>query len=586
MCHSEFVETGERPTSGASLPLPEEHRLIGDALSQTRLRELIAQVQESIEGIVANNRERMDALLDAVLAVSADLDLDTTLRRIVLAAIELAGARYGALGVLGADGMLIQFVNEGIDDATRELIGPLPTGHGVLGVVIESAKPLRLRDLSQHPTSVGFPPHHPPMHTFLGVPIMARGEIFGRLYLTEKAIGGEFTADDEAVVQALAGAAGIAIDNARLYEEGLRRQRWLEATSEITAELLAGGDTHRNLHLISSRAQQLTAADYTLVALADHTQAQSSDIIELTIAVCVGTHADALTGQKIPIAGSTTGAVFTDHIPRNVAKLAFGLTEEAGPALALPLGTGEILSGVLVTVRAPGSPPFDDHQLQVVASFADHAALALRRAEGESARRDLEVLADRERIARDLHDQVIQRLFAIGLGMKATQRRAKNPLLAERLTEHIEQLQQVILDIRTAIFELHEERNLTPRFRAALDTAIRELTADISMRTTVRMVGPLDVVPGALAENGLAVVREAVSNAVRHSGAAKLRVIISVGDELVIDVTDDGVGIPDTVTRSGLRNMARRAADSGGSCIIERPETGGTRLLWSAPMPE
>ncbi|MDQ2845892.1 MAG: GAF domain-containing protein [Actinomycetota bacterium] len=546
----------------------------------------MAEVQDSIEKIVATNRDRMDALLSAVLAVSSDLDLDTTLRHIVQAAMELAGARYGALGVLGADGMLIQFVNEGVDDATRKLIGPLPTGRGVLGVVIESTKPLVLEDLSQHPSSIGFPPNHPPMTTFLGVPILARGAVFGRLYLTEKATGGQFTADDEAVVQALAGAAGIAIDNARLFDEGRRRQLWLEATSEITAELLAGSDTTADLHLIANKAQQLTAADYTLIALADDPDVPLSEIEELTVAVCVGTHAETLTGQTIPISGSTTGAVFTDHIPRNVTKLAFGLTEEAGPALALPLGAGEVLSGVLVTVRAPGSPPFDEHQLQVVASFADQAALALRRAEGESARRELEVLADRDRIARDLHDQVIQRLFAIGLAMQGTQRRAKTPVLADRLTDHIEQLQQVILDIRTAIFDLHAEPEHAPRLRAKLHSAINELTAEIPMRTTVRMAGPLDVVPAVLAEHTVAVVREAVSNAVRHSGARTLTVTISVDDNVVIDIADDGVGVAATVDRSGLENMAERAAECGGACTVERRRGGGTHVVWSAPLPE
>jgi signal transduction histidine kinase len=536
--------------------------------------------------VVATSGERMDALLDAVLAVASDLDLDTTLRRIVQAAIGLADATYGALGVLGPDGMLVQFINEGIDEQTRDLIGPLPTGRGVLGVVIESAAPLRLHDLTQHPTSIGFPANHPPMRTFLGVPILARGAVFGRLYLTEKVSGDDFTADDEAIVQALAGAAGIAIDNARLFEDGARRQSLLEASSEITAELLAGSDTDHDLQLIASRAQQLTGADYALIALADDPGVLKSETVELTIAVCVGAHAEALTGQRIPISGSTAGAVFSDHIPRNVARLAFGLTEEAGPALALPLGAGDILSGVLVTVRSPGSAPFDEHELQVVASFADQAALALRRAEGESTRRELEVIADRERIARDLHDQVIQRLFAIGLAMQGTQRRAKVPMVADRITDHIEQLQEVIVDIRTAIFDLHADPEHTPRLRARLQGAINELTADSAIRTTVRLAGPLDVVPTTLAEHAVAVVREAVSNAVRHSRAQRLAVTVSVDDNLNIDVIDNGIGISETATRSGLRNLTQRALDSGGTCSIDQSEGGGTQLGWSAPLPE
>jgi signal transduction histidine kinase len=500
----------------------------------------------------------------------------------VQAAVDLVDARYGALGVLGDDGMLTKFVHVGIDDATRELIGPLPTGHGVLGVVIEDTKPLHLQDLSQHRASVGFPPHHPPMRTFLGVPIRARGEVFGRLYLTEKNSGPGFTPDDEVVLQALAGAAGIAVDNARLYEEARRRQRWLEATGEVTAEVL---------RLIANRARELTGADYTLIAVPHDpaTEVPPSEIAELTVAVCAGLDADTVTGRKIPIVGSTSGAVFADHVPRSVPSLAFGLADglgvEFGPALALPLGAGESISGVLLAVRAPGSAKFDEHQLQVVSLFADQAALALQRAENQSARRELEVLADRDRIARDLHDHVIQRLFAIGLAIQGTHRRATSPAVTDRLAEHIDQLHTVIQDIRTAIFDLHTDPTDTPRLRTTLHEAITELTADASLRTTIRMSGPVDVVPPRLAEHAVAVVREAVSNAVRHAHAHDLVVTISVDDNLVIDVTDNGIGLPDTVARSGLHNLHQRATDTGGSCTLQRPEDGGTRLIWTAPLP-
>jgi signal transduction histidine kinase len=531
----------------------------------------------------------MDGLLEAVLAVSSGLELEATLRQIVRAAVDLVDARYGALGVLGEDGMLTKFVYVGIDDATRELIGSLPAGHGVLGVVIEDARPLHLEDLSQHQASVGFPPHHPPMRTFLGVPIRARGEVFGRLYLTEKNSGPGFTEDDEVVVQALAGAAGIAVDNARLYEEARRRQRWLEATGEVTTELLGASDPTEVLRLIANRARELTGADYTLIAVPDDLQMPPSEIAELTVAVCTGLDPDTVTGRKIPIAGSTSGAVFADHVPRSVLSLTFGFADglgvEFGPALALPLGAGESISGVLLAVRAPGSAGFDEHQLQVVSLFADQAALALQRAESQSARRELAVLADRDRIARDLHDHVIQRLFAIGLAMQGTHRRATSPTVAGRLAEHIDQLHNVIQDIRTAIFDLQAGSAETPRLRTTLHEAITELTADASLRTTVRMSGPVDVVPTGLAEHAVAVVREAVSNAIRHAHAQELVVTISVDDNLVIDVTDNGIGIPDTIARSGLHNLHQRAVDAGGSCTLKRPEDGGTRLVWAAPLP-
>jgi signal transduction histidine kinase len=586
-CHSESVTTADVPSSAGSAAEHDKPR-VTETLSQRRLRALLAEVQERIEEIVGT-RDRMDGLLEAVLVVSSGLELDATLRQIVQAAVDLVDARYGALGVLGDDGMLTKFVYVGIDDDTRELIGPLPTGHGVLGVVIEDTEPLRLADLSQHPASVGFPPHHPPMRTFLGVPIRARGEVFGRLYLTEKNGGPGFTRDDEVVVQALAGAAGIAVDNARLYEETRRRQRWLEATGEITAELLGATDPTEALRLIANRARELTGADYTVIAVPDDLEIPPSEIAELTVAVCAGMDPDTVTGRKIPIAGSTSGEVFADHVPRSVPSLAFGFADglgvEFGPALALPLGAGESISGVLLAVRAPGSAKFDEHQLQVVSLFADQAALALQRAESQSARRELEVLADRDRIARDLHDHVIQRLFAIGLAMQGTHRRAKSPAVAARLAEHLDQLHDVIQDIRTAIFDLHSGPADSPGLRSTLHEAITELTAEASLRTTVRMSGPVDVVPTRLAEHAVAVVREAVSNAVRHAQADELTVTISVDDNLVIDVTDNGIGIPDIVARSGLHNLQQRAADTGGSCTLERPEDGGTRLVWTAPLP-
>jgi signal transduction histidine kinase len=256
-----------------------------------------------------------------------------------------------------------------------------------------------------------------------------------------------------------------------------------------------------------------------------------------------------------------------------------------GPALALPVGAGESISGVLLAVRAAGSAEFGDLHFQVGSSFADQATLALQRAESQAAHRELEVLADRDRIARDLHDQVIQQLFAIGLAMQGTHRRADSPAVADRLTEHIDHLQQVIHDIRAAIFNLQADPTDKPRLRTALHDVITELTNDTPLRTTVRMSGPVSVVPGYLAEHAEAVLREAVSNVVRHAKADELLITISVDDDLVIDVTDNGIGVPDTVARSGLHNLRQRAVDAGGMFTLGRREGGGTRLVWTAPLP-
>jgi signal transduction histidine kinase len=458
----------------------------------------------------------------------------------------------------------------------------------VLGVPVEELGPLRLSDLTQHAASIGFSPHHPPMRTLLGVPILARGEVFGRLYLAEKADGRDFTKDDEIIVRGLAAAAGSAVDNAHLYEQGQRRERWLEATGEVTTELLAGSDTQNALQLIASRAQELTASDYTLIALPRQREAAPWEITELSVVVCIGMGDDSITGRVIPVAGSTTGAVFTDHVPRSVDRFTFhlarGLGVQFGPALAMPLGTGKSLAGVLVTARMPGSPAYDEHALKLVATFADHAALALRDAENEWAKRELRVLADRDRIARDMHDQVLQQLYGVGMAMQSTQQRIRAPELAARITDHMNQLQQIIIDIRSAIYDLSPDPGVAP-LRTGLHTVITELTADAPLRTTVRMSGQLDRVPARIAQHAEAVLREAVSNAVRHSRAAELAVTITVGDDLVIDVRDDGVGIPDTVSRSGLDNMHVRAQQVGGTCTITPADGGGTHVRWTAPLP-
>ena len=297
---------------------------------------------------------------------------------------------------------------------------------------------------------------------------------------------------------------------------------------------------------------------------------------------------DAIVGRTIPTTGSTSGAVFVDHLPRKVSGLAFdlaaGLGLEFGPALALPLGAGESMSGVLLTVRKPGSAGFDEDELEVLSSFADQAALALQHAEMQTARRELEILADRDRIARDLHDHVIQRLFGVGLAMQSTRRHVQNAVAADRLDDHIDQLHEVVQDIRVAIFDLQTDPAEASQLRARLHETITALTVDAPLRTTVRMTGPLDLVPATLAQDAEAVVSEAVSNVLRHANATELTITVSVDSDLAIDIRDNGVGIPTTVARSGLHNLAQRAAAAGGSCTVDQADNGGTRLLWTAPL--
>ncbi|WP_326834993.1 GAF domain-containing sensor histidine kinase [Amycolatopsis rhabdoformis] len=567
---------------------PGDGRRLSGTLAQLKLRETLRDLQERIE-VLLGTRDKMDGLLDAVLAVASGLELDTTLRRIVQAAVDLGEARYGALGVLG-DGGLAQFVYLGIDAGTRERIGHLPEGHGLLGLVIDDAKPLRLEEISSHPASVGFPANHPPMHSFLGVPVRVREEVFGNLYLTEKKGADAFTDDDEVVLQALAAAAGIAIENAHLYEQTRIRQRWLGATGEVTTELLGGTDPADALDLIASRALELTNSDVTMLALPgsgqlDTAEEEDAEPADLTVTVCAGDPAQALTGTRIAVEATVPGSVFRDRTPRRVSELLLAPDRRYGPALVVPLRAGERTSGVLITLREPGAPAFETAQLPVVASFADQAALALQLAAQQRAARELDVLTDRDRIARDLHDHVIQRLFAVGLAMKSTQHRAKDTDVRRRLQDSIDQLHEIVSEIRTAIFDLHGGVAGEMRLRNRLHDAIAELTDDAPLHPTVSMSGPLDTVPPHLAEHVEAVVREAVSNTVRHSGAATLTVSVVVRDGAIkVSVIDDGAGLPAELEPSGLGNLRDRAEALGGTFTVESRIGEGVRLDWAAPV--
>lgn len=482
-----------------------------------------------------------EPLVAAVLAVGTGLDLDATLYRLVSAAADLVEAAYGVFTVLDERG-----------DELRQV------SHG---------------------------PSEPRAPGEISAPVRVGDALFGEL-----TVGGRgFTAEDEAVLTALAVAAGVAIENVRRYEESHRRQRWAEATSDIITQLLAGTDPNDVLQTIADRTRELSSADYTLIAVPEDARLATDELTALTVAVSAGFATASPVGARIPMSGSSTGAAFLDHVPRSVPGLKFdplhGAGPELGPALILPLRAAERVLGVLVAVRKPGAPMFDTRELPVIASFADQAALALQLASNQWHLRELDVLADRDRIARDLHDHVIQRLFGVGLGLQGTYRRVASADVARRISDSIDQLHEIVNEIRTAIFDLHADTEGVPRLRQRLHGAITELAGDGGPRTSVRLAGPLDLVPADLAEHAEAVVREAVSNAVRHATAANLSVVVSVRDDLVVEVTDDGRGLPESIVYRGLGNLRRRAERVGGTFSVEHVAPTGTRLRWSAPLP-
>lgn len=555
-----------------------------ETLSQLRLRELLLEVQDRIEQIV-EGRDRLDGLIDAILAITSGLKLDATLRAIVHTAAELVDARYGALGVRGYDHRLVEFVYEGIDEETRHLIGSLPEGRGVLGALIEEPKPIRLDDISRHPASVGFPLHHPPMRTFLGVPVRIRDEVFGNLYLTEKADGQPFSDDDEVLVQALAAAAGIAVDNARLFEESRTREAWIEATRDIGTQMLAGADPAMVFRLIAEEALTLMAGAATLVAVPLDDEAPACEVDDLVIVEVAGEISPAVKQMTVAVSGTSIGGVFHDRTPRRFDRLDLAVDGpvEPGPALVLPLRAADTVAGVLVALRSADEQPFSDKQLDMMAAFADQAALAWRLATAQRQMREVEILTDRDRIARDLHDHVIQRLFAVGLTLQGAAPRARVPAVRESIYSSIDDLQEIIQEIRSAIFDLHAGPSRATGLRHRLDKVIDQLAIP-ALHTTVQYTGPLSVVDTVMANHAEAVLREAVSNAVRHANATSLAINVSVEDDVRVEVVDDGVGISGDITESGLRNLRQRADDAGGEFTVENMPTGGTLLRWSAPL--
>ena len=529
------------------------------------------------------SRERLSALLDAVVGVGSDLDLRSTLYRIVLAAVRLAGARYGALGVIGPDRQLVEFITDGIDVALHQRIGDLPTGRGVLGLLIDEPKPVRLRDIAEHPRSYGFPEHHPVMRSFLGVPVRIRDQVFGNLYLTEKRGAEEFTDEDEETMVALAVAAGVAIDNARLYAAAGLRQRWLEATAEITNVLLGEVDRTAALQLVARRAREVAGAQTVLVLLYDPVAER------LTVEVCEPERPE-LRGSQLPIADTALGTALTGGEAAIVPDLGrashWPVPVSTGPALIVPLAASGTVLGLLVVAHAPDGTAFDDDiDVNLLSTFAGQAALALERARAQDERELLVVLEDRERIARDLHDVVIQRLFATGLHLQSAARLAGRPEVGARINSAVDDLDATIRDIRSAIFELRTPVNAT--LRTEITATVDAAAASLGFRPELRVDGPIDgAVPDEVRPDLLAVLREALSNAVRHARAGRVEVVVAVADgTLRLSVTDDGIGATTPFDeRSGLANMRQRAERQGGGFAVTPQPDGGTRVEWSVPV--
>ncbi len=558
-------------------------------LARARLDELLSELLTRV-GDVLDSQERLRVLLDAVVGIAADLDLDSVLQRIVRVSCQLADARYGALGVIevGTDRRLRQFITHGLTDEQREAIGDLPRGHGILGVIIDSPEPLRLTRLADHPQSYGFPPNHPPMDTFLGVPVRIRDKVFGNLYLTEKKSGGNFTIEDQEIVIALAAAAGVVIENARLYEESALRQRWLEAAAEITAALLGQVEQAKALELVADRAREVAGAHSAAVLL----RREGGQLaIEVVSGDAARKPAESLSldaesfaapvldeGRTVLLSGSDVAAGLAE-----LGLVTTRRTDLLDHLLLLPLGGEGPADGMLLMTWAPDSG-LRDSDIVLLESFAEQAALALQVAQAQEDRGRLAVFEDRDRIGRDLHDLVIQRLFAVGLTLDNAARMTTRPEVTDRITGAVDDIDATIKDIRRTIFELSAPETSSD-LRAELGEAMSVATQALGFAPRLHTEGPVDsAIRPELRPHLLAVLREALSNVARHAQATSVVVRLNTGDEVVLIVTDDGVGYVDSGRRSGLGNMAERAVSLGGSFEMRQAgPDGGTSAVWRVP---
>ena len=562
-------------------------------LPQLQLDDLLAELQARLQAVAAN-RDRMRGLIEAVVAIGSGLDLESTLRRIVQTAVGLVDATYGALGVIGEGKRLTEFIPVGLSQDEIEAIHPWPEGRGLLGLLIEDPRPLRLADIAAHPASSGFPVGHPPMRGFLGVPVRIRDEVFGNLYLTGKRGGGDFTEDDEAVLVALGAAAAVAVENARLYEAARRQQRWIQASAEVTTRLLSGSEPGEVLAGITRQARELSGADLAVLALPDEAGRR------LTITYADGDGADATRGLVLPAGESLSGRVLATGEPLTAADFAAderashaarGAMSQIGPAVVFPLGAPGNVRGVLTVGRRHGAAPFPQAQADVVASFAAQASVALELAASRAEAERLSLYQDRDRIARDLHDLVIQRLYATGMSLEGTMPMITRPEVASRITNAVDAMDETIKDIRATIFALQaRDAAGQPHLRGDIVDLVEEMTPMLGFAPSLRLGAGLGApVSPELAEQVLAALREALSNAARHADASDVDVTVDVAPDeiLTVLVVDDGAGIPAGVHRSGLRNLAERAENLGGELRLSPADptapTPGTRLEWRVP---
>lgn len=535
--------------------------------------------------------DRNDQLLESVLIMASDLSIQVVLQRIIELAVKLTDARYGALGVVGSDGRLLDFITTGITAEERLAIGPLPVGEGILGILIKDAKPLRLPHISKDPRHVGFPPNHPPMESFLGAPVKARGKVFGNIYLTQKRGEPEFDAEDEAALVVLATHAGVAIENARLFEEARRRGQWLDAVREISASILAGTEIDGVLRIIARRARELVdAATATIV-----TPAPSGEKESLTIKVADGAHAAELVGLPVPTKGSVSGDVIRSGQTEVLADASMdGRTYQPmiargnmGPIVLVPLVLRGKPFGALTVANPVGGAAFDAEAVRLVQTFADQASVVLEYGRAQTELNRLNVLDERERIGRELHDGVIQSLFSVGMGLQATAARSRDPEVEARVEAAVGEIDRAIRDLRNYIFGLRPGILADRQLEQALEDLAHEFEEKSGVTTVTDIDGTVAAELAPRAADLVQLTREALSNVGKHAQATTCRVSLHRdGDEAVLEIDDDGQGFDPAAphTGLGLRNLKERGVAIGGRVTVESEAGEGTTIQFAIPI--
>jgi signal transduction histidine kinase len=533
---------------------------------------------------------RLQRLIEANRAIVAELSLTALLRRVVESAREIVGARYAALGVIAADGTLEQFIHCGMNPATVEAIGELPKGRGLLGGLLESHETIRLANIADDARSSGVPLEHPPITSFLGVPIRSSSSVYGNLYLTNRVGQPEFSAEDETLLHALAATASVAIENARLYEQSHRRQQWLQASAQISHRLLASdADSETLLEQITDSIRRLAAADAVCLC-----RPTSEPPGALEVVVTSGGGAEELRGMVYDATESVSaramregrGVVVSGVQERLRAFTRLSSVLPATNLMALPLkGAGDPRGVILVFRNEP--KPFTDTDLEMATTFAGQATLALERADSRAEHHQLVLLEDRARIARDLHEHVVQKLFGAGLTIQGTASMVRDAPARDRLFDSVSTLDDAIRSIRTSIFELQDLNPALTSVRSRVVAVLADVAPVLGFAPHLQFDGPVDtMVDEAVATEVEAVLRESLTNVAKHAQARQAWVEVGTNGELLcLTVSDDGVGLGRSARRSGLSNLRERAERRGGHLELERSSDGGLLVRWTIPLP-